>query len=47
MEAARVGADVASGGKIGLARKVMDKVSSAFSVDEEAKIKAIKALLSE
>jgi hypothetical protein len=47
MEAARVGADMASGGKIGLVGKLMDKVSSAFSVDEEAKIKAIKAMLAE
>ena len=47
MEAARIGADVVTGNKIGLAGKLMDKARSAFSGDEEAKIKAIKGLLAE
>ena len=47
METARVGTDLATGNKIGLASKLMDKAKSAFSGDEEAKIKAIKALLAE
>jgi len=47
MEGARVAADVATGNKIGLVGKLADKVKGAFSSDEEAKIKAIKALLAE
>lgn len=47
MEAARVGADLATGNKIGLVGKLADKVKGAFSGDEEAKIKAIKDLLAE
>ena len=47
MEAARVGTDLATGNKIGLAGKLMDKMKSTLTGDEEAKIKALKALLSE
>lgn len=47
METARVAGDLATGNKIGLVGKLADKVKGAFSGDEEAKIKAIKALLSE
>jgi hypothetical protein len=47
METARAAADVATGNKIGLVSKIAGKLGDAFSGDEEAKIKAIKALLSE
>jgi hypothetical protein len=47
MEAARVGADIAVGNKIGLVGKIANKLGDAFSSDEEAKLKALKALLAE
>ena len=47
METARVAGDLATGNKVGLAGKLMNKIGSAFSGDEEAKIKAINALLAE
>lgn len=47
MEAGRVAVDAASGNKIGLLSKGAEKLSKVFSKGDEAKIKALKELLSE
>lgn len=47
MEVARTGLDAATGDKISLVKKGMDKVAKVFSKDDEAKIKALKELLAE
>jgi hypothetical protein len=47
MEAARMGADIATGNKIGLVGRLADKARRTLTGDEQAKINAIKALLAE